>query len=432
MKRWSSFAWLICALFLLMMIPRASAEPLPFKRAVDLAVAHSSTMGVAAAEQMRAYESFREIRNAYLPQVMVGSGLGASYGFPLSIEGAAPSLFSVTTQQYLINFAQRDFVRAARSEWKASTLSTQDKREQVMLDAATTYIQLDNAATQLKVLQDEQAQALRAVDITTKRVDAGIEAKVQLTRANLAEARVRMRLAEMQANADLLRRHLADLTGLPAQTIETVTESIPSMPEVSQQDDLIPQALEASNAVKIADEQVRAKQFTARGQHRALWPAADLAGQYSMLTRYNNYDQYFKKFQRNNVTFGLALRFPFLNPAQRAHAEAADAEALKAKKDAEAVKEQVSSETLKWQRLVQQLAAARDVAKYDYELSQADLETASARLQAGTATLQDQENARMVVNDKYAAFLNAALELDKARLQLMKATGELEKWIARY
>ncbi len=431
MRRSSRLARLLIASFVVFLLPRAGAEPVPLKRAVELAVAHSSAMGAAAAEQKRAYEGYRETRNGYLPQFVVGSGLGASYGFPLSIEGSAPSLFSVTTQQFLINFAQRDFVRAAKSEWQASTIATQDRRAQVMLDAAVTYLQLDNALTQLRLLRDQQADASRAVDITRKRVSEGIDAKVELTRANLAEARVRMRLAEMQANADLLRQHLADLTGLAATAIETVTESIPSLPEISPQDDLLPKAVAASNTVKVADEQARAKGFTARGQHRALWPAADLAGQYSMLTRFNNYDQFFQKFQRNNVTFGLALRFPFLNPAQRAHAEAADAEAVKARKEAETARQQVSSEALKLQRSVQQLAAARDVAQFDYELSQADLETVNTRLQAGMATLRDQDNARLAVNDKYAALLNAGLELDKARLQLLKATGELEKWVGR-
>src|SRR5512142_763629 len=80
----SRSGWLLPALFVLFIIETAAAQPLPFKRAVELAVAHSSTMGGAAADQMRAYETYRETRNTYLPQVVVGSGLGASYGFPLS------------------------------------------------------------------------------------------------------------------------------------------------------------------------------------------------------------------------------------------------------------------------------------------------------------------------------------------------------------
>lgn len=407
----------------------ARADQLSFRRAVELAVSHSGTMASAAADQMRAYQSYREAKNLYLPQVVVGSGFGASYGFPLSIEGAAPSVFNINTQQYLLNFGQREFVRAAKTEWNASTLSTQDKRDQVMLDAAVTYVQLDKALAQVKLLQDQQSDAQRVVYIVEKRVGEGVDPKVELTRANLVAARVRMRQAENQANVDLLRQHLAELTGLPAQEIETVTESIPAMPEVSQQEDLVGRAVANSTALKIANQHAIAKEHTAKGEHKMLYPAIDLAGQYALLSKYNNYDQFFQKFQRNNVTFGLGLRLPFLNPSQRARAEAADADAIHAKKDAEAVKNQVSSESLKLQRSVDQLSAARDVAQLEYQLTQADLETVGARLVAGTASLRDQENARLAVNDKYSAYLDASLELDKAQLQLMKATGELEKWV---
>ncbi len=409
----------------------AHAEPVPLQRIVQLAVAHSASSAVADAEQTRAFYSYRQARNAYLPQVVVGSGIGASYGFPLSIEGAAPSLFSINSQQFLLNFSQSQFVSAAKTQWTAAQFSAKDQREQVMLDAATTYMQLDVAVAQSKVLQGAETQALQLIDIVQKRVAEGIDARVEVTRAKLLEARVRMRLAQVRGNMDLLRQHLAELTGLPAADIDPVSESIPARPEVNQHDNLVQEAVSASNAVKAADQTAVAKQHTAKGEHRALYPAIDLAGQYSLLSRYNNYDQYFAKFQRNNATFGLAMRLPFLNPSQRSRAQAADAEAVRARKDAETARSQVASETLKLQRAVEQLAAARDVADFDYQLSQADLETVSARVQAGTATLRDQENARLAVNDKYSTLLDAGLELDKVRLALLKATGELETWVGK-
>lgn len=411
--------------------PRAAADQLPLRRAIELAVAHSGTIAAATADQMRAYESYRETKNVYLPQLVIGSGLGYSYGFPLSIEGAAPSVFNINTQQFLLNFAQREFVRAAKTEWNASSLAMKDKREQVTLDAALTYIQLDNALTQLRVLQDQHGEAQRAVFVVGQRVKEGIDARVQLTRANLSEARVRMRMAEVQGNADLMRQHLADLTGLPPESIETVTESIPPLPEISQHEDLVPKALDASTALKVANENTRAKQYTAKGQHKMLYPAIDLAGQYALLSKINHYDEFFAKFQRNNLTLGLAMRLPILNPAQKAHAQAADAEVIKAKRDADTLKSQVSSETLKLQRSVQQLTAARDVAQLEYELAQSELDTVGARVEVGTATLLDQQNARLAVSDKYSAFLDASLELDKARLQLLKATGDLERWVGQ-
>ena len=52
------------------------------------------------------------------------------------------------------------------------------------------------------------------------------------------------------------------------------------------------------------------------------------------------------------------IRFPVFNATQSAHAEAADYEALKARKQAEEVKNQVTSEAMKLHQSVRQLAAA--------------------------------------------------------------------------
>ena len=74
-----------------------AAEPLTLKLVVELALAHSTTAAGAGAGQQRAFASYREAHNQYLPQFLLGSGLGASWGYPLSLEGAAPSLQSHCT-----------------------------------------------------------------------------------------------------------------------------------------------------------------------------------------------------------------------------------------------------------------------------------------------------------------------------------------------
>ncbi|MBZ5646666.1 MAG: TolC family protein [Acidobacteriia bacterium] len=415
---------LVCVILL----GTARAEPIPFRRAIELALQHSGVTAIAAAEQLRAQQSYLELRNLYLPQVVVGSGLGYTNGFPLSLEGAAPAIFNVTTQQYVLNLANRDFMRAARTEWDATKFRKQDSRDQVMQETALTYIQLDQLVSEISVLRQQQQATAKAEDITRQRIQEGVDSQVELTRAQLSTARVRMRLAETQGSADLLRLRLAQLTGLPADSIETMPESIPDLPAPPQDADAIPRSTSSSPAVQLADAQAKAQEIRARGEHKQLLPMIDLAGQYAVLARFNNYDQFFLRFQRNNVTVGAEIRFPILNFSQRAHAEAADAEAIKARRQADGVREQVATETLKLQRLVRQLIVARDIAKLEHQLSLADVDAVGAKIEAGAATLRDQENARASEHDKYAAYLNASFELQKAQLAFLRATGGLENW----
>jgi len=114
---------------------------------------------------------------------------------------------------------------------------------------------------------------------------------------------------------------------------------------------------------------------------------------------------------------------------QRAHAQAADAEALKAKRQAEAAKNQVSEETLKLQRAVRQMEAAQEVAQLEYQLAQSNLDAVETRLDAGTATLKDIGDSRMQVSERYLALQDTTFELQRARIGLMRSTGELDKWL---
>lgn len=401
-----------------------AAEPLPLKRAVELALAHSTTAAMAGAGEQRALASYQEVRRQYVPQLVVGSGLGASWGFPLSLEGSAPSLFNVTGQSALFNPALRDFVRAAKTEWRASATQSKDQRNQVIQDTVLSYAELRKWEEVLGRLRQEETDALKAEENESARIQEGIDAPSELTKAKLLTARVRYWIAEAQGAADVLRDRLSHLTGLAATSIETASDSIPELPEVTQNDSPV----KANPVVQAAQQRAQAQQLRARGQHRALWPSMDFAAQYAVLARYNNYDDFFKTFQQNNATIGVVLRFPFLNPVQHAHAQAADAEALRAKKEAEAARNQASEENLKLRRAVAQLSAARDVANLEYQIAQSNFEAVQTRINSGTGAQRDLEEARNQTNARYRALLDADFELEKARISWLRATGELENW----
>src|SRR5215475_11913476 len=132
-----------CVLFLLVGLSVTSlAEPLPLKRAVELALSHGAAS--TDSDEQRAFASYHETRNQYIPQFVVGSGLGKSWGFPLSLEGSAPSILNVNSQSAIFNPALREFVHGARSDWQASMYQTKDQRAQVIQDTVLTYAELNH------------------------------------------------------------------------------------------------------------------------------------------------------------------------------------------------------------------------------------------------------------------------------------------------
>jgi len=418
---------LSATLFSLALCHPLRSEEVGFRHIVQLALQHSGTAAIASAEQVRAQKSLEEARNLFLPQVTLGSGLAYTYGFPLSIEGSAPAIVNVNSQQFLFNLAQRDFIHAAERDLNASNFSAEDKKNEVVLEAALDYAELDAATSMLTVLHDQETAAVKAEQVTSQRVGEGVDNGVELTRARLSTAKTRASIAEMEGTAELLRTRLSQLTGLPAASIVTSAESIPKFPPVSQQDDFAGHALALNPAVKQADESAAAKELRARGEHRN-YPMIDLVAQYGLFSKANNYDQYFVKFQRNNALIGVDIRFPFLNFSQRSHAAAADAEAVIAKKQAEGVKNQVGNETLRLQRAVRQLTAQKEVARLQYELARADVETAQAHVQSGQASVKDEQAVLVSEQETYFAFLQAGFALDKAQMELLRQTNQLQGW----
>lgn len=430
MKSWRSALELrlIIALIFVTSATPLFAQTVPFRRVVELAVQRSGTMAVADADRRKAYETYAEARSMYTPQVTLGSGLGYSYGVPLSIEGSAPSIFNVTSQQFLFNMAQKDYIRASRNDWQSSKFDIADKRNQVILDAASAYIELESLNRRIEALQEEQQSAERAEFISKSRLQEGVDSPLDLKKVQLAGARVRLRMAEAQGNADVLRERLAALTGLPAASIQTDGDSIPKAQEISQDQNLADDVAGNSPVVRFAEEKVKSAELRARAEARQWLPAIDLASQYALLSRFNNYDEFYRKFSRNNYSVGLNIRFPFLNIPQRHRVEQAQADAVKARKEAEAAKAQVNENTLKIQRSLRQLAAATDVARLEYEVAQAGVDTTQVRVQNGEANSRDAEQARVDASDRFVSYLESNLELTKAQLQLMRSAGTIQQW----
>ena len=438
-----SILTLIWSLTLFLFPASSYAEPVPLKRVIELALSHATGAAMAAADQQHASAAYRELRNSYIPQLTTGAGLGYSYGFPLALEGQAPSLFNINAQSALLNPSLRNLVKAAQADSVVASFRTKDQRNQIIQDAAQCYAELSKWEQRLTRLQETEAEANKMQASIAQRVKEGVDTELDETKAHLSAARVRLRIAEAQGSADVLRDHLSHLTGLPAAEIQTDPDSIPAppaVPEASSQN-----AAESSPAVQAAVEHARAQYLRAQAEHKALWPSVDFAAQYALLSKFNNFQNYYipsrpcvtplgeflcvtNSFQQNNATVGVSVRFPLFNASQRSRAQGADAEALKASKQAEAAKNQLSEETLRLQRSVAQLQAARDVAQLEYEIADKNVSVVQTRMDAGSANLHDLDDAHTQLSERFIALQDVTFDLQRIQLALLRSTGDLEKW----
>jgi outer membrane protein TolC len=296
-----------------------------------------------------------------------------------------------------------------------------------------SYAELQKWEERLARLHEVESDAERMQTAVSDRVKEGVDSEIDATKARLSLARTRLRVAEAQGAADVLRERLSKLTGLPAAGIQTEPDSIPARPEVTPGPNTGTAnntAVESNPGVQAAVEHARAQFLRAQGEHRTLWPTADFATQYAVLSRFNHYQDYFQpgSFKRNNASIGVVLRFPFLNASQRARAEGADAEAMIARKQSESVRDQVSEATLRLRLSVTQMQAAHDVAQLEYELAQKNLDAVQTRTDSGNGTLHDLDEARTQASERFIALQDVSFELERVQVELLRSTGDLEKW----
>src|SRR6267154_333041 len=93
---------------------RAETHSMTLRQAVQAGVRQNPDIALARLDEEKARQAIRIAHDPFLPRVTVGSGLAYSNGFPMSIEGSAPSIVQARASQYIFNRAQSFTVAQAK------------------------------------------------------------------------------------------------------------------------------------------------------------------------------------------------------------------------------------------------------------------------------------------------------------------------------
>jgi outer membrane protein TolC len=404
-----------------------------FTTAVTLTLKSNPKVLTAQADVDKALATLQQLRDAYIPNVVGGSGVGPpSYGFPLG----QPSIFNITSTSLVFSYSQRDYLRAAQAALDAAKLSLKDIREGVAEDAAITYLSLDRDMRRQTALQQQQEFADHLVSIVQDRLDAGQETPIDLTSSRLTAAQVRLARLRAEDETDTDRAHLARLIGLPAQALGTTSDSVPAFPASSPQ--LNDDAMVTSPAVESAYAVARSKRQTAFGDARYLWrPQIYFEGQYSRFAKYTNIQDYYFRFQQNNAAVGVQITIPLYDMVHRAKARESAADAAHAQHEADSIRDQFLDSRIRARHTATELSTRAEIASLDQQLAQQQLEVLLVQLKSGTGNLsgpqmspKDEQTVRIAEREKFVAVLNANFEAQQAAIGLLRSAGELESWIA--
>lgn len=405
------------------------AQTISLYTAVDLALKNSSEVRMAQADVDRSTASVSEQKDAYIPSLSVGTSPGWAYGFPLG----QPSLANVQSQALVFSFSQPDYIRSARAAQQAAQLSLKNTREKVALDAALDYIELSTDQQELSALNEQQETGKQLIQIEEDRVAAGIDSRTEATRARLTDAQLEVRKIQLQGHVEVVAERLAHLTGLPLVQISADPASIPAPPSSA----LLSATPRQSIGLQAAYASAKSKLYVAFGDQRQVdRPTFGLGFQYSYFaTSFDNYTQYYKNPQANNLGIGVSITIPLFDKARKAHAQGSAADAAHAAAQAEQERNQETEQKLELSKNIQTLAAQERVAELQQQLAQDELAEVQTELQQGTGrpgtppvTPKEEQQAKIDERRYTVDLLDARFQLMQAELNVLRSNDELETW----
>jgi outer membrane protein TolC len=362
-----------------------------------------------------------------LPNLYAGSGAGFTYGIPETPGGRAPALFSVTYQEEVLNEPLRGQAKERQELARSQRVLLEDARNSVIARTAAAYLELVMIRHSLDLLRKEQASADKILEVTQQREKENFELPVEVTRSQLTKARVVQRILQLEGRQDELEVFLRGQTGLAQDTaIEVAPEDLPGEAE-QEGANLVAMAMQSNTALLADEADVRAKEFRLIGEKRGYYPTLQFVGVYSLLGKFNNYDQFFKTFQRNNINVGIEVQVPIFSAQTKANIALAEVNLHIAQANLANKKTEVSAAVRQKTRRLRERDAAKEVARLELQLAQQDVAVLQSQLDEGKINLREVERSRLAENEKWMLYLDANFQRQQAQLDLLQTAGQLDK-----
>jgi outer membrane protein TolC len=400
---------------------------LTLKSAIEMALRNSKDIQIAKLQASLATHASQVSKAEFYPNLYAGSGAGYTYGIPETPGGRAPSVFNVTYTEQIFNEPLKGQGKELEEQARSQKIVLEDVKNSVIARTAMAYLELAKVRHSLELLRAEQESAEKILQVTQERQGEGYELPVEVTKAQLTKAQVTQRILQLEGREDELDVFLCGQLGLgEEQAIEVTPEELPGAAE-QEGANLVAMAMENNAGLLLAESDVRAKEFRLKGEKRGFLPTLELVGTYSRLANFNNYLDFFKKFQSNNFNAGVQIQVPIFSAKTREAIGLAQINLETSRATLASKKTQVSAEVRQKTRHLRERDAAKEVARLELQLSQQNIGVLQTQYSEGKVNLREVERARLEENEKWMAYLDANFQRQQAQLDLLKTAGQLDK-----
>jgi outer membrane protein TolC len=397
------------------------------RQAVETALKQNPDIALARLDEAKARQGVLVARDPFTPHLVIGSGLAYSNGFPMSIQGSAPSVVQANIVQDIFNRQQSLAVAQAKETARGAALDVAGKRDEVVFRTASLYLDAERAS-RLEEFARRQSDSLQKVLETVQtqvREGRALPLVEKTVAANLAHARQAAELLDDDATGS--ETSLAIALGFSAEDrVHPVAEERSATPMPASQEEAIASALDSNKDLRKLESQITAKELEKRGVKAQRLPRVDLVAQYALLAKFNNYAEFFQKYQQNNEQIGMSFQMPFaLGPGVGAQVAQVESDIAHLKVDLNNARNKLRSDIEQAFRNVHKSQTAAEVARLDLDVAREQLSVDLAQMQEGRVLLRQVEEARVAESDKWMAFYDAQYGLERARLGVLRLTGGL-------
>ncbi len=406
---------------------RLSGRLLTLQEAIRMAVGRAPEMALAGSQVDRAHEAVREARASNQPQVVAGTGLAYNNGFPLSIEGSAPSAFQIGLNQPMFNKRNKNLIREAEEGIKSSTIGLDSVRRDIAARTAWVYLELHHARRLAELWTARFENAGRELKILESMLEAGRTRPLDVTQARTVEAAAAQQLLVVQEQARLADLELRQLTGLSmAEQFQTEEARLQLEFAGSAAEAASNRVLETHPDVRQAESGLRIREFRVEADKSARYPRFEFVTQYALFTHFNNYEDYFRTFKRNNYLVGLSIQVPLFDGSlSSARVAQGRLEISEAKLKLERLKSELRLNVERAYSAVRIAAGAVQLARRELETAREGVAVSQTLLEGGRISPREHLSSQALLKEKEVALVEAEKLLGRHQVELLSLTGGL-------
>ena len=412
--------------FLIAFSAAAEVRTLTLRDALDIALKQNPDVILARLDQQRARAQVTIAKDPFLPKLFAGSGAAWTNGFPMSIDGNAPAIVQARAPMAIFDRPQSFRAAQANEVVRGMEFDIGMKQEEAAYRVASLFFDADQAARSLAAVERQMESLARVRDLTGVRVSEGRELSIESSRSDLKLLQAQQRQAELSDGIADAETALAQVLGFaPGDRVHPAQEDRRSV-TLDSEESAIQQALNTSREIRRLESNLQAKNLEINGYKAERLPKVDFVGQYSLLSKYNNYEKFFGRFQRHNVELGASITIPILvGRSSQAAMTQSQVEIEKIRTEIGRTRSRITADLQHAYRDVRRTETAQKLARADLDLAREQLSLDLTRYDEGQVAMAQVEASRAAEQEKWIVYYDTQHALEVARITVLKQSGTL-------